>query len=153
MKRTILITLATLGLAQGSRAANLVWTPSNADWDILTTANWKDTNTLGTVTFNQGDNVLFDNTGTGQAAVALGANSLSPNSVLVDSSSQYSFASTTGGKLNGNLLLVKKGSGTLILDADNTVTGPADIQGGALQIGTAASRGALSLLEATVIWG
>ncbi len=143
MKRILLVTLIALGLAQSSRAANLVWTPSTADWDILTTANWKDTNTLATVTFNQGDNVLFDNTGTGQAAVALGANSLSPNSVLVDSSSQYSFASTTGGKLDGNLLLVKRGSGTLILDADNTITGPTDVQEGTLQIGNAASRGTL----------
>ena len=142
MKRLIFTIIATLGLNPGSWAANLVWTPSTADWD-LTTTNWKDTNSLATVAFAQGDSVLFDDSGTGQSAVALGANLLSPNSVLVDSSSQYSFASTTGGKLTGGLSLVKRGTGLLILDADNAISGPTSIEAGVLQIGNGAGRGTL----------
>ena len=50
MKRILLITLLALGLAQSSRAANLVWTPTDANWD-LTTSNWKDTNSCSMVHF------------------------------------------------------------------------------------------------------
>lgn len=142
MKKTALLALMAFGLTPSGRAANLVWTPSDANWD-LTTTNWVDSGSLAPVAFAQGDNVLFNDTGTGQPAVALGANSLSPNSVLVDSSSQYSFASTTGGKLTGGLSLVKRSSGTLILDADNAISGPTSIEGGVLQIGSGSSRGSV----------
>ena len=64
MKKIVLITLVALGLTQSSRAANLLWTPADANWD-LTSTNWKDTNTSAIVAFAQGDNVLFDDTGLG----------------------------------------------------------------------------------------
>jgi hypothetical protein len=73
----------------------------------------------------------------------LGANLLSPNSVLVDSSSQYSLASTTGGKLTNVFSLTKRGLGTLILDADCVITNSISIEAGTLQIGNGAGRGAL----------
>ena len=46
MKRILLITLTALGLAQSSRAANLIWTPTDANWNT-TTANWTNPNTGG----------------------------------------------------------------------------------------------------------
>jgi autotransporter-associated beta strand protein len=141
MKRTVLLSLIALGLAQGGRAANLVWTPTTAVWDTLpATTNWKDTNTSATVAFTQGDSVLFDDSGLGQPAVTL-SGTLSPSYVLVDSASQYSLASTTGGNLSGGFSLVKRGSGLLILDANNAISGPTSIEAGQLQIGTGSSRG------------
>jgi hypothetical protein len=77
MKKLCLATLAAFGLCLSSWGANLVWTPSTANWD-MTATNWKDTNTLATVAFAQGDNVLFDDTGTGQPAVALGCQLVEP---------------------------------------------------------------------------
>ncbi|MDD1750246.1 MAG: hypothetical protein LUO89_10270 [Methanothrix sp.] len=144
MKQLILIAMMALGLAQGSRAADLVWTPTDANWD-LTTSNWKDTNSSSIVPFAQGDNVLFDGTGLGWPDVALGANLLSPNSVVVevDAPNQYAFASTTGGKLTNVFSLTKRGSGKLILDADNLITNGITIEAGTLQIGNGAGRGAL----------
>jgi autotransporter-associated beta strand protein len=145
MKKILLITLLALGLAQSSRAqANLVWTPTDPNWD-LTTSNWVDTSSSLMVPFAQRDNVLFDSTGLGYPAVELGANLLSPNSVVVevDSPNQYALASTTGGKLTNVFSLTKRGSGTLILDADNVITNAITIEAGTLQIGNGSSRGTL----------
>ena len=141
-KDVVLVAIMALGLTQIGQAANLVWTPTTANWD-LTSTNWKDTNTTAIVTFAQGDSVLFDDTGLGQPSVGLGTNLLSPSAILVDATGQYSFASTTGGKLTGGLSLVKRGSGALILDADNAISGPTSIEGGLLQLGNGSSRGSV----------
>lgn len=142
MKRTILIILMALGLAQPSQAANLVWTPTDANWD-LGTLNWKDIDTSSSVAFAQRDNVLFDDTGLGLANVNLGANVLSPSSVVVDTAWQYSIYSTTGGKLDNVNLLTKRGVGMLILDNDAVITNSVAIEAGTLQLGDATSRGTL----------
>jgi fibronectin-binding autotransporter adhesin len=145
MKRILLITLVTLGLAQSSRAAaNLVWNPTDSNWDILTTANWRNIDTSATVTFGQGDNVLVDDvSNNGIYSVALGANLLSPTAVVVDSYGTYSFATASTGKLTNVFSLTKKGSGTLILDADCVITNAISIEAGTLQIGNGAGRGTL----------
>lgn len=142
MKRAFFLALTVVGLGANSPAANLVWTPTSGNWD-LTSTNWKDTNSLAIVAFAQGDKVRFDDSGLGQPSVALGANLLSPNSVVVDSSGIYSFSSTTSGKLTGDLSLVKRGPGTLILDADNAITGVSSVEGGILQIGNGSGVGSV----------
>jgi hypothetical protein len=124
LKKLILTTIATLGLCLSSWAANLAWTPvTSATWDLVIT-NWVDTNSLLSVAFAQRDNVLFDSTGLTQPSVALGNNVLSPNSVVVevDSPNQYSLATAGTGKLTNVFSLTKRGSGTLILDADDVIT-------------------------------
>ncbi len=142
MKRHLLLAVTAVGLIQSGWAANLVWTPSSGSWDLFS-ANWKDTDSSAIVAFAQGDNVRFDDTGLTQPIVALGTNLLSPNFLVVDSSGIYSFSSSTGGKLTGGLSLSKQGSGTLILDADNAISGPTSIEGGVLQIGSGSSRGSV----------
>ena len=59
MKKLLALTLITLGLAHASRAANLVWSPTDSNWDT-TTANWTNIDTSLPATFADGDNVLFD---------------------------------------------------------------------------------------------
>ncbi|HOX57244.1 MAG TPA: hypothetical protein P5205_11415 [Candidatus Paceibacterota bacterium] len=142
MKRTILATLIAIGLAQNGQTANLVWTPTDANWD-LNTLNWKDIDTSGAVVFAQRDNVLFDDTGLGYANVDLGLNVLSPSAVVVDTVWQYSVFSTAGGKLENVNLLTKRGMGTLILDNDAVITNTVTIEEGTLQLGDASSRGTL----------
>lgn len=142
MKKIVVSLAVALAFLPGSYATNLVWAPSTGDWNF-STFNWFNPNTASGAVFANGDNVLFDNTGLGFASVALGANLLTPNSVVVDSSGQYSFASTTGGKLTGAVSLIKRGTGTLILDADNNITGPTSIEAGQLQVGNGAARGSV----------
>ena len=84
MKRVILISMIAIGLAQSSRAADLVWAPNDANWDTVT-QNWTNTSTLVSVAFAQQDNVLFDDTGFAYLSVALGTNLLSPSAVVVNS--------------------------------------------------------------------
>jgi fibronectin-binding autotransporter adhesin len=146
MKTITLVALIAFGLAGSSRAADLVWTPvTSSAWD-LTTTNWVDVNSLSSVAFAQRDNVLFDTTGLTQPAVALGNNLLSPNAVVVEVNSpdQYSIATAGTGKLTNVFSLTKRGSGTLILDADDVITNAITIEAGTLQVGNGASRGTLS---------
>ena len=145
MKKAILAALLALGLTQIGRTANLEWNPTDANWDF-TTSNWKNTDTTAMVPFANGDNVVFNDNGVAQTTVALGANLLKPNSILVDSWATYTLSSAASGKLTNVVSLTKRGGGTLILDCDNSVTGSTSIQEGALQIGIgpgSASRGSL----------
>lgn len=133
------MTVIALGLTHSSRAANLVWNPTNANWN-QTTWNWMDTNSHARVVFAPGDNVRFDDKGGLHDVTLIG--SLSPSSVLVDSIFPYSFVGVMG-TLAGGLPLVKRGPGLLILDANNSISGPTSIEGGQLQIGNGISRGSL----------
>jgi autotransporter-associated beta strand protein len=111
-----------------------------ADWD-LSTANWYDLTGLADVPFSQNANVVFDNNGSSQPVVNLDV-PLSPNSVTVSSTVNYTFAGN-GGYLAGNFNLLLNGPGTLIMDAPNTYTGNTIIQGGTLQLGNNDANGTL----------
>jgi fibronectin-binding autotransporter adhesin len=139
MKRILLITLTAIGLAQGGRAANLIWTPTDANWNT-TTANWTNPATGGPlVAYTAGDNVRFDDSGLIQPAVTL-SGALTPGSVVVDSTGVYTFSS---GTLAGNVPLFKRGTGQMVLDANNTISSPTSIEGGQLQIGAGGGTGAV----------
>jgi len=118
---------------------NLTWV-GFADWDIAN-INW-DTNadTVADVAYGQGDNVLFD--GQGSSYVYL-AHELHPSSVVVNSATDYTFSTFTGGGITRNTGLTKSGAGTLFLDTANSYTGPTVIQAGVLQVGTGAATGSL----------
>lgn len=142
MKKAAFLVALALSLPSAACAANLVWSPDTASWDFGT-LNWVNTNTSVGALFVSGDNVRFDDGGLGQPSVGLGANLLTPNSVVVESSGQYTLTSTSGGKLTGATTLTKRGTGLLILDADNNYSGATSIAEGQLQIGAGASRGSL----------
>jgi len=136
-QRTLLITLTAIGLAQGSRAANLAWTPTDANWNT-TTANWTNPSTGGPlVPYTAGDSVRFDDTGLAYNGVIL-SSPLTPGSVVVDSTGTYTFSS---GTLAGSVPLFKRGTGQLILGTDNTISSPTSIEGGQLQIGAGGTTG------------
>jgi len=142
MKNLCLITLIAIGLAQSSRAADLIWTPADANWNT-TTPNWTNVSSSSMVPFAPRDNVLFDDTGLGFASVALGANILSPSNMVVDTSSLYNITTASTGKLTNVCNLTKKGSGTLIIDNNAVITNSISIEAGTLQIGNASARGTL----------
>ena len=144
MKKPILTIITSLGLCLSGWAANLVWTPTTANWDLATT-NWKNTNTSAIVAFAQGDDVLFDDTGSAFTSVVI-SGSLTPGAVVVDSSLDYTFTTNTAvanSKLANVSLVTKRGSGRLTLDTDNTITAPTVIEAGTLEIGAAGGRGDL----------
>ncbi|HYG24697.1 MAG TPA: autotransporter-associated beta strand repeat-containing protein [Verrucomicrobiae bacterium] len=105
---------------QGDGTANV--------WDLGITPNFRLNGTPQP--FFTGDAVTFDNTGSGVPPVNL-AGDLSPSSVVVNSSQNYTF--TGGGLLTGSL--TKSGTGTLVLDNTNSYTGATVINGGILQLG------------------
>ena len=121
---------------------NLAWTGQNGtNWDT-SGLNWQDTSSLATVAYTGGDNALFDSRGAAAPTVNL-VSALNPSSVTVNANTDYTFRSDAGGKLTGTAGLTKQGSGTLIVDTDNTYSGPTVIEAGVLQLGLADAHGSL----------
>ncbi|MEY4916096.1 MAG: hypothetical protein RL616_9 [Verrucomicrobiota bacterium] len=110
---------------------NLVWTGGavNANWNIATDANWL--NGVSPIIFNNSDNVTFNSVGSTNPTVTL-AGTLSPSSVLVSNTAAYTF---NGGQIAGGASLVKKGSGSLLLNQANTYGGGTVVSNGTLQVG------------------
>jgi autotransporter-associated beta strand protein len=120
----------------------LVWHGGNGgnDWDLNTTANWLTTNGT-TVTFTNGDNVTFDDSGVPNLSITENA-LLQPGSVTVISSNNYVFNGTAGiGALNGPMALIKSGSGTLTVNNTNGFTGGVLLSGGRVNMGTSGALG------------
>ncbi|RYD84100.1 MAG: hypothetical protein EOP84_06445, partial [Verrucomicrobiaceae bacterium] len=110
----------------GSKAIS--WTGTGgANWDVNTSTSWVD-NLGGVEKYYQGDAVTFGNTGAGPLTLAAG---LTPASVTVDSSSDYTFNT---GSINSPGALTKAGTGTLLLNTSNTFLGGAVINGGTLAV-------------------
>jgi hypothetical protein len=142
MKRTIILALMVFGLARSSQAAaDLVWTPTDANWNT-TTANWTPSGGGSAVAFADRDNVTLDGTGGSYTTITLGG-LLSPSNVVVDAWFDYTLLGGASAKLNNVSSLTKKNSGTLILDADNVITNSITIEEGTIQLGAATTRGTL----------
>jgi autotransporter-associated beta strand protein len=109
-------------------ADNFIWkgNVSANTWDI--SSNYWVKN--GNITFfTNGDSVLFDFTGINSTPVTINSD-LQPGFVSVFSTTDYTFSGT--GKLTGDMMLVKSGSGKLILNNKNNYYGLTDIWDGAL---------------------
>lgn len=143
MKKLCLTTLATFGLWLSGQAADLVWAPVTALWDT-SSVNWSNTATTLPSAFTAGDNVFFDDSGTAQPVVNL-TGSLSVGTVVVDAGGDYTFRTNTAStdRINSLTSLTKRGAGKLIIEADNTFSGPTAIEAGILQIGNGGARGTL----------
>lgn len=96
------------------------------------TANWQNTGTNSSDKFFQLDNVAFRDTYDGVNAPTTTAVTLnttvSPSSVTVDSSLNYTISGT--GRITGGASLVKRGTGTLTLTTANDYAGGTTIEGG-----------------------
>lgn len=114
------------------------------DWNIATTANWKDGTTGTSKTYGQttvpGDIVRFDDSAQGSGNVNL-TTDLAPFAISVNNSTKaYTFTGT--GRLTGPTGLAKHGSSTLTVanNGANDFTGPITVDGGTLQLGGSADR-------------
>lgn len=112
----------------------LEWSPNsnNGLWDVNTSANWiNETNSVQTV-FNQGDQVLFDDTPGVPTTVTV--NGTVDPSVMTVNSSANNF-SIGSGTISGSGSLIKEGSSVLTITSGGNFTGTATINGGALYAG------------------
>lgn len=114
------------------------------DWNIATTANWKDGTTGTSKTYGQttvpGDIVRFDDSAVGSGNVNL-TTDLGPFAILVNNATKaYTFAGA--GRLTGPTGLAKHGSSTLTVanTGANDFTGPINVDGGTLRLDGGADR-------------
>ncbi len=113
-------------------AASVTWTGSEGSaWDLASTENFVLESGDASV-FVTGDNVTFDDSSS-QLTVSL-SDELEPASVLVNSSSNYTFSGT--GKIAGDATLTKQGSGKLTLSTDNTFSGAVRLSEGTVSVAT-----------------
>ncbi|MFO0442378.1 MAG: beta strand repeat-containing protein, partial [bacterium] len=108
---------------------DLVWLGNGTTnpWDSTTPGLWSRSGVA--VTYADGDQVSFDDSGSSTPVIAL-SGTLQPSSVLVDASvKDYTF---TSGTLSGAATLTKRGSRTLTLRSNHTHTGGTSIEDGAL---------------------
>ncbi|MBR1932209.1 MAG: autotransporter-associated beta strand repeat-containing protein [Prevotella sp.] len=114
-------------------ASDVVWTGNLSNvWDVANTENFTPTNdaTGSGDIFVTGDVVRFDDTAK-QFTVTLNGD-IEPDSIIVDNTTTYIFNGT--GSIVGNTALVKRGSGTLTINTDNSFTGGTRIEGGAIAV-------------------
>jgi autotransporter-associated beta strand protein len=130
---------------------NTVWigNPANTNWDteVSTSTNWLNAGALDL--FVPGDNVQFTDAGASNSPVNIVGNVL-PGSILVNSHSNYVFASTSGGEIGSSALgisLTVTNTGTLTILTTNTYTGVTTIDGGStLAVSTVAVIGSPSAI-------
>lgn len=131
MKKTLALLLLLAGLTLEAQGKTLTWngTVDHMRWDTLDN-NWRDEGGDAAV-YRDGDAVVFGDTGSGTVALYIPA--MTPASVLVDSGKDYTFRGYThetgeipfgapNGYFSGTVHLTKSGSGTLTINAFNTIT-------------------------------
>ncbi len=124
---------------------HLQWTPNgnNGQWDVDTSANWLNLSNDTQTVFNQGDNVLFDDTPGVPTSVTVNG-TVSPSFITVNTSTN-SF-DISSGTISGSGSLLKEGTSPLIITSAGSFTGTATIGGGSLY----ASNSLMSISAITV---
>lgn len=128
------VTGTEVDLVVTATGSPLVWTGDGTanQWDY-TTANWS-SNSAPTL-FKDASFTVFNNSGSHSPMVDITA-PVSPASVTVDSTANYTFGSVGGsGKISGIASVIKTNTGTLILLTPNDYVGGTFISQGTLQVG------------------
>jgi autotransporter-associated beta strand protein len=123
--------IITLAVGSESRTWN-----SGSTWDINTSSNWQESDNR----YFQLDSVTFDNSGTAGSIAITGI--LTPSSITVDSTNDYTFTATAGNLITGSTGITKSGTGTLTLGGENTYTGPITVNAGTLRPTSSSALGA-----------
>ena len=113
----------------------------NSTWDVNTTANWKLVTANSTTTFQQSDNVQFDDTGA-NTAISLSGTVTPSNVQFSNNNKAYSLSGP--GKISGPTALVMTGSGLVTLNTNNDYTGGTYVNGGTLQLGSGGATGSIA---------
>ena len=114
-------------------ASDIIWNGlASNTWNLASDANFtlvSDESSKDNV-FVTGDKVYFKDDAS-QFDVTLNGD-MEADTVFVDNTTAYTFAGT--GKLTGNTVLVKSGTGVLTMSTDNTYTGGNRISGGTVKV-------------------
>lgn len=117
-------------------ASSVVWTGAQGDlWDFAGTLNFRSAVNGDEDLFVGGDRVLFNDSATTYRVTLQG--DLPCDTLLVDNATAYTF--TGSGAITGATTLVKRGSGTLTIETDNTYTGGNRIEGGIVRVSSLAN--------------
>ncbi|HEX4262899.1 MAG TPA: autotransporter-associated beta strand repeat-containing protein [Verrucomicrobiae bacterium] len=130
---------STIDLVLTAGSGALIWTGSiNGNWDTIT-ANWT---SGGAIDYADGDFVGFLD-GANNNTVNITTAVLPAGITVSNTSPAYTFDGS--GYIGGSVSLVKRGSGTLVMDntGNNTFSGGVTISGGTLQVGNNDSAGNL----------
>jgi rhamnogalacturonan endolyase len=111
-------------------STNITWIGNATanNWDTQTTTNWLDNTTAAPDYFVPGDSVLFNNQGAIYPVVNI-VGSVAPATVIVDTTSNYTFKGTGTIAGTGGLLV---SNATLTVLTTNLYSGPTIIAGGVL---------------------
>ena len=119
-----------LDVATWTGATNFQWNTQDVNWEQ---------NGEPHLYNNDGVAVVFNDEG--KAGKVLLNDTLTPRSVLVENSVEHDYTFAGEGKLAGETVLVKQGSGTLTINTANDYSGGTTINGGTLVIGNAKALG------------
>ncbi len=124
----------------GGSVANLTWNngSGNGQWDVLSSANWTDTVHQVEEQFNNGDNVILNDSITGAASPLTSITVPSGVTVLpaliAVSNSAVSYTLQGLGSIGDGASLIKIGTNTLNIDMTNTYSGNTTIAAGTVKI-------------------
>ena len=136
---TPVITATSYSVDIAIASASLNWNLSgDGTWDATTAANWYNSKNSSTQAFTDGDNVTFDKSTGGIIDIT---STVTPGSVTVNSSGDYTFQS---GTIAGDGGIIKSGNGKLTLSAANTFNGEVVVNAGTLAVTNASALGATS---------
>ena len=126
----------------------LIWTGAvSGVWttDLIGGAkNWK-LQTAGTATeFQSTDEVIFNDTATGNTTLDLLNDNVQPNSVTFDNTSKSYLLDSSSGFGISTGTLTKSGTGTVTILTTNLYTGPTTINAGILQLGDGTFDGTIA---------
>jgi len=117
---------------------------TDGTWNTTTVNNWRLVAAGGNVTFLSSDDVLFDDTAPGTAAIVIDQANVAPNSTLFANSSKHYVLSGAYGISSGSL--TKTGTGSLTIGTVNTYAGATAINGGSVILTGAGTLGTGSAL-------
>ncbi len=123
--------------------AALVWKGDGSfnGWDNAGVyQNWTNPASASLDFFYDSDNVTFNDTGSASPAIYLTTVN-SPGILVVNATQDYDFIGSGG--IAGAATLIKRGSGTLILETVNSYSGSTVISNGTVQVGNAGTTGSL----------
>jgi autotransporter-associated beta strand protein len=155
-------TAGQINMTVTGTAPTVTWTGLNGplnspQWDVAFTTNFTDG--LNPTVFRQGQNVLFDNTGTyfsggipvpiNMVGPSLTYGALYPATVTVATTNNFTLTAPggSGGKISGAATVFKTGNGLLTINTGNgnfpnDYTGPTIIEGGIVRPGYTRALGA-----------
>jgi autotransporter-associated beta strand protein len=139
---------STIDVDVTSVGGAITWSGAvSSTWDVGTAANVGGTNNFtlsGSPTnFITGDTVVFDDTLTpGSNNISVIAGGVAPTAITFNNSST-TYTIGGPGAITGTTGLLKLGTGTTILTADNTFTGTTNVSAGTLQLGNNTSTGSV----------